>query len=172
MVRTLALLGGSACSVACGRVADGSETEPCEPWRPRGGAWTSLATERPPVLESSAASADGRRVYAVGSWLENGVVTRGLLRSSDLGQSWCSLPTLPEPPTRVVPSGAGVLYVESARDDRSAPILLKSMDDGATWKVGASPGIQTGTLIVAAQDPTMQPTRTSEVRHATLLDRF
>jgi hypothetical protein len=139
----LALFGLCALLAGCGEakqaphsVDDGS----CTPWGPSGEAGSSLAATRPAVLEWSGASAESTFVYALGTWLESGALRKALIRSSDLGKSFCVLP-MPEPPTQVAPSPAStnVLYAQTSSDVRVAPNLRTSSDGGVTWTLASSP---------------------------------
>jgi photosystem II stability/assembly factor-like uncharacterized protein len=113
-----------------------------------------LPTARPPVLASPAVSADGKLVYAVGSWFEDGVQQNGLFRSSDLGMSWCVLPAMPDSPAQVAPSAGDVIYATSEQDARTgARKMLKSSDGGATWTVETSPDTDASSIIVSPVDP-------------------
>jgi photosystem II stability/assembly factor-like uncharacterized protein len=106
----------------------------CEPWRPSDADWSSLPTSRPANIGTLSASRSGRYLYSVGSWLDAGIATRQILRSPDLGETWCVLPA-PGRVAEIVPSPASesVLYALTCADSAAAPRLVKTTDGGATW---------------------------------------
>jgi hypothetical protein len=85
------------------------------------------------------ASPDGKHLYSVGTWLDAGVIKRQVLRSADLGQRWCVLPT-PESIAEVAPSRAkdGVLYARACPAKGATGRILRSEDNGATWAATAT----------------------------------
>lgn len=107
---------------------------PCHPWAPSEADWSSLPTSRPASLGSFAASPRHGYMYSVASWLEGGTLKRQIVRSGDLGESWCVLPT-PEPVTEVSPSRAAetTLYALALTEQATAMRLLRSTDGGASW---------------------------------------
>src|SRR6188472_2571362 len=83
----------------------------CDPWRPSAADWSSLPASRPSVIGTLSASPSGTFLYAVGTWFDAGTMQRQILRSPDLGETWCVLPT-PARVAAVAPSRASgtVLY--------------------------------------------------------------
>lgn len=129
-------------SVACGAMQSVPEPEepdelasvPCAAWEPGEGDWSSLPGPMPAALAGLRASASGRYVYAVGSWREAGSLRQQVLRSRDLGDTWCVLET----PTDVAtlapsPSSDMVLYALTAPASGEIPRFFRTSDGGATW---------------------------------------
>ncbi|HEV3191248.1 MAG TPA: hypothetical protein VGY54_12155, partial [Polyangiaceae bacterium] len=116
----------------------------CEPWRPSDADWSSLPTSRPANIGTLSASPSGRYLYSVGSWLDAGHAKRQILRSPDLGETWCVLPA-PGRVAEILPSPASesVLYALTCADSAAAPHLVKTTDGGATWSApsAALPGL-------------------------------
>ncbi len=110
----------------------------CEPWRPSDTDWSSLPTSRPAILGAPSASPSGKYLYSVGTWFDAGTARRRILRSHDLGETWCVLPT-PAPVALIAPSRASgmVLYALTCPQDGSAPHLLRTTDGGTTWTTPA-----------------------------------
>jgi photosystem II stability/assembly factor-like uncharacterized protein len=104
------------------------------------------------------ASPDGQFIYAVGTWSESGLVKNQILRSDDLGTTWCVLATK-DPIAEIVPapSAANVLYAITLASDTSEGILLRTTDAGATWTAqGDKPPeatLEAAFLVVATSDP-------------------
>jgi len=126
-------------TLACGSCgspapsADVLAAVPCEPWRPSDADWSSLPTSRPAVIGALGASPSGRYLYTVGTWFDAGKERRQILRSRDLGETWCVLAT-PDDVSQVAPSRASetVLYA-LACPPRTTASLLRTTDGGATW---------------------------------------
>jgi photosystem II stability/assembly factor-like uncharacterized protein len=112
---------------------------PCASWHPPSADWSSIATSRPVSLGPLAASASGDYVYSVATWFEAGAAKRQILRSHDLGQSWCVLPT-DDPVVHVAPSRASesVIYA-MACGQSDVPKVLRTADGGATWTAASGP---------------------------------
>jgi photosystem II stability/assembly factor-like uncharacterized protein len=91
-------------------------------------------------MSDPTASASGKHLYSVGSWLDAGIVKRQILRSADLGQSWCVLEA-PGPVVEVAPSRAkdGVLYARSCPANAGIGLIFRSEDGGATWTTSNPP---------------------------------
>jgi photosystem II stability/assembly factor-like uncharacterized protein len=118
----------------------------CEPWRPSDADWSSLPTSRPAIISTPSASPSGKYLYSVGTWFDAGKVTRQILRSPDLGETWCVLPT-PEPVALVAPSRASgtILYALTCAQTGGAPHLLRTTDGGTTWTTPAT-GLPDGSV--------------------------
>jgi photosystem II stability/assembly factor-like uncharacterized protein len=112
---------------------------PCAAWRPSDADWSSLPASRPAILGTLSASPSGKYLYSVGTWFDAGAPRRQILRSPDLGETWCVLPT-PDPVSIVVPSRASetVLYAVTCTPAATSPHLLKTNDGGATWTAAAA----------------------------------
>src|SRR4051812_31027804 len=112
---------------------------PCEAWRPSDADWSSLPTSRPAILGIPSASPSGNYLYSVGTWFDAGKARRQILRSHDLGDTWCVLPT-PDEVALIAPSRASgtVLYALTCPPAASAPYLLRTTDGGATWTTAAT----------------------------------
>jgi hypothetical protein len=123
---------------AAGAGEDALMNVPCAPWQPSAADWSSLPTSRPASLSTLSASPGGRYLYAVGTWLDAGAPRHQVLRSHDLGDTWCVLPTA-EPVFQVASSraDASVLYALACATPATTAHVLKSNDGGATWTVGA-----------------------------------
>lgn len=111
----------------------------CQPWQPAAAPWSSLPGARPAIMTDPTASPDGKHLYTVGTWLDEGVVKRQILRSADRGRRWCVLPT-PDPIIEVAPSRAkdGVLYARACPPTGPGR-LYRSENDGSTWAIQTSP---------------------------------
>ena len=135
-------------SVACGgRLADAPEVPevpsdepdvlsdvPCAAWQPGDADWSSLPGPRPAALAGLRASASGRYVYAIGAWREAGSSRQQVLRSRDLGDTWCVIETPSDVATLAPsPSSETVLYALTAPGPGQAARLLRTRDGGATW---------------------------------------
>jgi photosystem II stability/assembly factor-like uncharacterized protein len=107
---------------------------PCEAWRPSDADWSSLPAPRPAILGAPSASPSGNYLYSVGTWFEAGKARRQILRSHDLGETWCVLPT-PDQVALITPSRASgtVLYALTCPQGGGAPHLQRTIDGGATW---------------------------------------
>lgn len=79
-------------------------------------------------------SATGRYIYAVAVWLDGGRTRRQIVRTPDLGASWCLVATA-DPIADVIPAPAkeSVLYAVTAASDPSQRHLLRTDDGGTTW---------------------------------------
>ena len=129
---------------------------PCEPWHPSDADWSSLPTSRPARVGSLTASPSGKYLYAVGSWVDEGVVNNQILRSASLGETWCVLPT-PEAIAQVAPSPASetILYALTRAAAGQPPSLLVTKDGGATWNapLPSLPSAPSGPLYTSFTDP-------------------
>src|SRR5262245_13983493 len=85
--------GAAADATDVADVADPLASVPCQAWQPSSGDWSSLPGSRPTSIGPLTASASGRYLYSVGTWLDAGSLRGRILRSHDLGQTWCALPT-------------------------------------------------------------------------------
>lgn len=132
---------------------------PCTPWQPSDADWSSVptapallgATSGSSVLYSPedwagrqliSASPGGRYLYAVGTWLDAGQPRHAIVRSGDLGATFCVLAT-PASVSEVIaaPADPLVLYAVTAAEPSSTVLgtgLLRSTDGGASWE--ARPG--------------------------------
>ncbi len=147
-VRTLAASIACLAVVGCGdrgAAPDPYQTDgilaavPCEAWRPSDADWSSPPTSRPSIIRTPSASANGEYLYSVGTWFGAGNVRRQILRSRDLGETWCVLPT-PDPVSQVAPSRASdtVLYAVTCAQGGTAAHTIKTIDGGATWTTTAA----------------------------------
>ena len=113
---------------------------PCAAWTPNAGSWSTLPANHPASIEQSLTqgllrpSASGKRVYAVGVWLDGGAAKRRILRSDDVGDSWCVI----ESPASIVdvipaPAREAVLYAVTTKDASGQRALLRTADGGGTW---------------------------------------
>jgi photosystem II stability/assembly factor-like uncharacterized protein len=70
----------------------------------------------------------------VGTWFDAGTVERRILRSPDLGVTWCVLST-PEPVSEIAvsPASENVIYALTCAPAGGTARLLKTADGGATW---------------------------------------
>ena len=126
-------------TLACGSCgssapsADVLAAVPCTSWRPSDADWSSLPASRPAVIGALGASPSGRYLYTVGTWFDAGTLRHQILRSRDLGETWCGLAT-PDDVAEVAPSPASetVLYALTCPPRRTAS-LLRTTDGGATW---------------------------------------
>ncbi len=115
-------------------------TPPCVPWAPAAGPWSSLPTSHPATVEQSLAagllrpSATGKHVYTVAAWLEQGHAKRRILRSDDIGASWCLIES-PDSVVDVIPAPAqeAVLYAVTTKGPSGQRALLRTSDAGLTW---------------------------------------
>lgn len=100
-------------------------------------------------------SASGQYLYGTGQWLDAGVPKSSLLRSSDLGASWCVASTLRTPTDVVVPSPAddARLYGLQLSSDESTLELIRTSDAGVTWSHADLPVSQPFALFPSATDP-------------------
>jgi photosystem II stability/assembly factor-like uncharacterized protein len=110
------------------------EQVPCRPWQPSNTAWSSLPTSRPAVLGTFSADASGKYLYSVGTWWDAGNRIGGIVRSPDLGETWCVI-TTPAPIVEVAtsPISDSLLYAMTERRDGEPAQLLRTTDGGATW---------------------------------------
>src|SRR6185503_20190263 len=98
-------------TLACGSCgssapsADVLAAVPCTSWRPSDADWSSLPASRPAVIGALGASPSGRYLYTVGTWFDAGTLRHQILRSRDLGETWCGLAT-PDDVAEVAPSPA------------------------------------------------------------------
>ncbi len=113
---------------------------PCVPWTPTTESWSSLPTSHPASVEQSLAagllrpSATGKHVYTVAAWLEQGHAKRRILRSDDIGASWCVVES-PDSVVDVIPAPAqeAVLYAVTTKGTSGQRALLRTSDAGLTW---------------------------------------
>jgi photosystem II stability/assembly factor-like uncharacterized protein len=104
-------------------------------------------------------SGTGRYIYDVAVWLESGRMRRQIVRTPDLGASWCLVATA-EPIAEVIPAPGKEtdLYAVTAAVDPAQRQLLRTTDGGTTWNATAgaipteNPFIQNQHVVVAA-DP-------------------
>jgi photosystem II stability/assembly factor-like uncharacterized protein len=82
-------------------------------------------------------SPGGQYLYAVGAWIDAGAPRRQIVRSADLGATWCVLAT-PEDVSMVIPAPVDplIIYAVTAADasGKLGTGLLRSTDGGATWE--------------------------------------
>ena len=162
LVAILALVeatGGCGSDAPARAPDDGPANARCTPYKPSAAAWSSLPTDRPPVMGTPVASPTGAFIYAVGTWIDGGAVKHQVVRSGDLGTSWCVLAT-PDAIAEVIPApaDASVLYAITWSDGIAPPALLRSIDAGTTWSTqgGMPPGafyFESSAIVVAASDP-------------------
>jgi hypothetical protein len=144
--------GGAAGALACGWKqasgsggAAGAGVDPstvCIPWRPKISPWSSPPSVRPGniagpwgyVASAIRPSADGQQLYSIAIWLEDGRTRRQIVRSPDLGVSWCLIPTAAGI-TQVIPAPATptALYALTTPSSAGTTDVLRSRDGGATW---------------------------------------
>jgi photosystem II stability/assembly factor-like uncharacterized protein len=123
----------------------GAGAAPCVPFRPGASNWSSLPTSRPPSvggtweLRSDALrpSVGGDFVYSIGVWIESGHPRRQILRSGDLGATWCALQTDASIADLVLaPSAPDAMYAVTVPAVSGGPEdVLRTTDGGATWAV-------------------------------------
>ena len=72
--------------------------------------------------------------YAVAIWLEDGHNRRQIVRSPDLGASWCLIPTAASISEVIpAPASASALYALTIPSTAGTTDVLRSRDGGATW---------------------------------------
>jgi len=147
--------GGTGGALACGwkqsssgggtTGAGGAGIDPsvsCIAWRPKSSAWSTLPTSRPvnvgapwePKSNDLRPSADGKQIYAVAIWLEDGHNQRQIVRSPDLGATWCLIPTAAQISEVIpAPATASALYALTIPSAAGTTDVLRSRDGGATW---------------------------------------
>lgn len=126
----------------------------CEAWQPGDASWSSVPSSRPANMWNWGLSASGQYLYATGQWLEAGVPHGGLLRSSDLGATWCVASALSNSGPVIVPSPADddYLYGTELSDDQATQ-LIRTTDGGATWSHAELPLAPSFALVPSAADP-------------------
>ena len=147
--------GGTGGALACGwkqSSSDGGTTgaagagvDPsvsCIAWRPKSSAWSTVPTARPvnvdapwePKSNDFRPSADGKQIYAVAIWLEDAHNRRQIVRSPDLGATWCLIPTAAQISEVIpAPATASALYAVTIPSAAGTTDVLRSRDGGATW---------------------------------------
>jgi photosystem II stability/assembly factor-like uncharacterized protein len=107
---------------------------------PAAGSWSTIPASHPAGIEQSLTlgllrtSATGRHVYTVGVWLDGGRANRRILRSDDIGTSWCRVET-PDPVVDVMPAPTkeAVVYAVTTRGVSGQRALLRTADGGRSW---------------------------------------
>jgi photosystem II stability/assembly factor-like uncharacterized protein len=107
-------------------------------------------------MDSLSVAADGKFLYAKGTWLEAGELKTGVFRSPDLATTWCLLPN-PEGPHSIAasPASAEYLFATRAIDDTAALELVKTSDGGITWQVAPLPAANSPVLGLTQHDPSV-----------------
>ncbi len=99
-----------------------------------GGDQSTFPARWPAEMASLAWGVD-HALYALGQWLQDGSVRRVLLRSTDLGTSFCVMPS-PGPMDQLAAvDGSPIMFgITGTRTDQQSFRVWRSLDAGATWQ--------------------------------------